>query len=63
MNKQMSLKGRDILSLKELTTEEILTILDTADKFKKERRKGILNKTLPDKTLALIFEKPSTRTR
>ncbi|MFN3621456.1 MAG: ornithine carbamoyltransferase [Nitrososphaerales archaeon] len=59
----MPLKGRDILTLKELTTEEILTILDTADKFKKERRQGILNKTLADKTLALIFEKPSTRTR
>lgn len=59
----MPLKGRDILSLKELTTEEILTILDTADLFKKQRRKGVLNKPLTDKTLALIFERPSTRTR
>jgi ornithine carbamoyltransferase len=59
----MRLKGRDLLSLKELNAEEILTILDTADLFKKERRQGILRKLLQDKTLAMIFEKPSTRTR
>jgi len=59
----MGLKGRDLLSLKELNAQEILTILDTADLFKKERRQGILRKLLQDKTLAMIFEKPSTRTR
>jgi len=59
----MKLEGRDLLSLKELDAEEILTILDTADLFKKERRQGILHKPLQNKTLALIFEKPSTRTR
>jgi ornithine carbamoyltransferase len=59
----MRLKGRDLLSLKELNADEILTILDTADLFKKERRQGILRKLLQDKTLAMIFEKPSTRTR
>jgi len=59
----MGLKGRDLLSLKELDAEEILTILDTADLFKKERRQGTLRKPLRDKTLAMIFEKPSTRTR
>jgi len=59
----MKLKSRNLLSLKELDAEEILTILDTADLFKKERRAGILRKPLCDKTLALIFEKPSTRTR
>ncbi len=59
----MKLKGRDLLSLKELDAEEILTILDTADLFKKERRQGVLHKPLRDKTLAMIFEKPSTRTR
>jgi len=59
----MKLRGRDLLSLKELDAEEILTILDTADLFKKERRQGILRKPLCDKTLAMVFEKPSTRTR
>ncbi len=59
----MPLKGRDILSLKELTAEEVFTILDTAERFKNERRRSILNKPLTDKTVALIFEKPSTRTR
>ena len=59
----MKLKGRDLLSLKELDAEEIVTILDTADLFKKERRQGILHKPLRDKTLAMVFEKPSTRTR
>ncbi|NHV96612.1 MAG: ornithine carbamoyltransferase [Thaumarchaeota archaeon] len=59
----MKLKGLDLLSLKELDAKEIITILDTADRFKKERRQGILHKPLRDKTLAMIFEKPSTRTR
>lgn len=59
----MRLKGRDLLSLKELDAQEILTILDTADRFKEERKRGILSKPLLDRTLALIFEKPSTRTR
>lgn len=59
----MRLKGLDLLSLKELDVEEIISILDTADLFKMERRKSILRKPLQDKTLALIFEKPSTRTK
>ena len=59
----MQLKGRDLISLKELNAEEIIRILDTADLFKKERKNGLLRKPLQDKTLALIFQKPSTRTR
>jgi ornithine carbamoyltransferase len=59
----MRLKGCDLISLKELDANEILSILDTADTFKKERKSGLLRKPLQDKTLALIFQKPSTRTR
>ncbi len=57
------LKGVDLLSLAELSGGEIVEILDLADRFKKERRKGVFKKLLVNKTLALIFQKPSTRTR
>ena len=58
-----SIKDKDLLFLGELSREEIIKIIDLADKFKEERRKGIYKKHLENKTLALLFEKPSTRTR
>lgn len=59
----MSLKGRDILSLTELSSEEITRILDVAAFLKSERKQGRFRQPLVHKTLALIFQKPSTRTR
>lgn len=59
----MSLKGRDILSLTELSSEEITRILDVATFLKSERKQGRFRQPLVHKTLALIFQKPSTRTR
>jgi ornithine carbamoyltransferase len=59
----MSLKGRDILSLAEISGEEILQILDLADWLKAERKKGRFEQPLAHRTLALIFQMPSTRTR
>ncbi|MCL4436764.1 MAG: ornithine carbamoyltransferase [Thaumarchaeota archaeon] len=59
----MSLKGRDILSLAELSSEEITRILDVAAFLKSERKQGRFRQPLVHKTLALIFQKPSTRTR
>lgn len=57
------IKGRNILNLAEFSGEEIIKIIDLADKFKDERKRNIFNKILKNKTLAMIFQKPSTRTR
>lgn len=54
---------KDLLKLLDLTSEEILEILDTADYLKDLRKRGIQHPFLAGKTLAMIFEKSSTRTR
>ena len=54
---------KDLLKLLDLTSEEILKILDTADTLKDLRKRGIQHPFLAGKTLAMIFEKSSTRTR
>ena len=57
------MKGRDILTLAEFSGEDIIKILNLADRFKEERKRKIFKKLLINKTLAMIFQKPSTRTR
>lgn len=59
----MNLKGRNFLTLKDYTQEEILYLLDLAAELKDKKKKGILMDTLKGKNVALIFEKTSTRTR
>ena len=59
----MNLKGRNFLTLKDYTQEEILYLLDLAAELKEKKKKGILTDTLKGKNVALIFEKTSTRTR
>jgi len=54
---------RHLISLKEQTKEEILTILDLAQKIKAKRNAGELTNYLPNKTMVMLFEKTSTRTR
>ena len=54
---------KHVLSITDLKKEEIIEILDLADKLKEERRKGIFKEYLKNKTLGMIFELPSTRTR
>ena len=53
----------DILTLDELESKEINNIIDLAIDLKKELKKGKGKPLLQNKTLAMIFEKPSTRTR
>ena len=53
----------DILTLDELESKEINNIIDLAIDLKKELKKGKEKPLLQNKTLAMIFEKPSTRTR
>ena len=59
----MNLKGRDFLTLRDFTKEEILYLLDVAEDYKAKKKKGIPHDRLRGKNVALIFEKTSTRTR
>lgn len=52
-----------LLSIAELSKDELISILDLADKLKKEVKAGIFTPYLRNKTLGLIFQKASTRTR
>ena len=54
---------KDLLKLLDLKKEEILKILDTADRLKAERKDGKKHEFPEGKTLAMIFSKNSTRTR
>ncbi|MBR1729660.1 MAG: ornithine carbamoyltransferase [Selenomonadaceae bacterium] len=57
------LKGKDLLSIHDLSVEEVENILDFAAKLKSMQKSGIEHKILAGKTLGMIFEKSSTRTR
>jgi ornithine carbamoyltransferase len=60
----MSASPRHFLDLSEMPTAQLRTILDASLAMKKRRKAGDLTeKPLADKTLAMIFDKPSTRTR
>lgn len=54
---------KHLLKLSDLTTEEIIEILNLADQLKYERKHGIEHHHLKGKTLGMIFQKSSTRTR
>lgn len=54
---------KDMLKLNDYSKEEILEILDLADELKKQKKNGVEHHLLKGKTLAMIFEKSSTRTR
>ena len=59
----MKLKTKDLLTLEELSSKELSQLLDLSIKFKNDLKKGKHSNLLKNKTLAMIFEKPSTRTR
>ncbi len=54
---------KNLFKMLDLTGEEILDILDLADQLKYENKHGIPHKVLEGKTIGMIFEKSSTRTR
>ena len=58
-----NLKGRSLLTLGDLTDEEMLDLLDLAAELKEKKRAGIRGNLLERKNIALVFEKMSTRTR
>ena len=57
----MNLEGRDLLTLKDYSPREIQHLIDKAIEIKKNPKK--YSKTLENKTLTMIFQKTSTRTR
>jgi len=57
------MKGKHLASLHDLTKEEIWQILKTAETLKIKQKTGERHELLYGKTLAMIFQKPSTRTR
>lgn len=59
----MNLKGRNFLTLKDYTPEEITYLLDLSAELKEKKKKGIPTDIHRGKNVALIFEKTSTRTR
>ena len=59
----MKLKTKDLLTLSELTPKEFLGLIDFSIKLKKELKKNTNKPILQNKTLTMIFQKPSTRTR
>ena len=59
----MDLKGRNFLTLKDFTPEEITYLLDLSAVLKEEKKSGKQNHRHQGKNIALIFEKTSTRTR
>lgn len=61
--KDMDLKGRHFLKLKDYAPEEITYLIDLSAELKEKKKKGIPHDELKGKNIALIFEKTSTRTR
>ena len=59
----MNLKGKSFLKLLDFSPEEINYLIDYAAELKKQKKEGTPHKLFPDKNIALIFEKTSTRTR
>jgi ornithine carbamoyltransferase len=58
-----SLSKKDVLSITELSPREINSILTLAGELKREEKCGRVRQLLRGKTLGMIFQKPSTRTR
>ncbi len=54
---------KHLLSIADLTKEELFEIIRLAEKLKEERYKGVATDYLKNKSLAMLFELPSTRTR
>jgi ornithine carbamoyltransferase len=58
-----NLHGRHFLTLLDYSSAEIRYLLDLSEKLKADKRSGVRTRNLEGKSIALIFEKPSTRTR
>lgn len=59
----IDLRGRNFLKIEDFTYEELRYLLDLSKDFKKKKKERINHEYLKGRTIALIFEKTSTRTR
>ncbi|MBQ3321117.1 ornithine carbamoyltransferase, partial [Candidatus Saccharibacteria bacterium] len=59
----MDFYGRDFLRILDFSEDELLYMLSTAKKFKEYKKTGRAHKIFPNKNIAILFEKTSTRTR
>ncbi|MBU0558117.1 MAG: ornithine carbamoyltransferase [Bacteroidetes bacterium] len=59
----VNMKGKSLVSINDLTLEEIYQIFDVSKTLKEKKLTGESHKILEGKTLGMIFAKPSTRTR
>jgi ornithine carbamoyltransferase len=57
------LKGRDFVRVNDWAPEELVLALDWADRLKARQRERVEHRLLEGRTLGMIFQKPSTRTR
>jgi ornithine carbamoyltransferase len=57
------LKGRSFTRVSDWSADELLQVLDLADRLKELQREREEHRLLPGRTLGMIFQKPSTRTR
>src|SRR5947199_2868373 len=57
------LKGRDFTRVADWSGEELERVLDLADELKRQQKRREQHHLLPGRTLGMIFQKPSTRTR
>jgi ornithine carbamoyltransferase len=57
------LKGRDFLRVADWSREDLLAVLDLADRLKDERKRYVDEPLLPGRSVGLFLEKPSLRTR
>lgn len=55
--------GTHLLALSDFSAKQLWALLDRALELKAQRKKGVLQQQLAGRTLCLLFEKPSTRTR
>jgi len=58
-----SLKGRDFTRVADWSGAELVSVLDLADDLKERQQRREEHTLLPGRTLGMIFQKPSTRTR
>lgn len=59
----MNFAGRDFLRILDFSSEELRYMLDVSKAFKKMKHEGQNHKYFPNKNIAIVFEKTSTRTR
>jgi ornithine carbamoyltransferase len=59
----VQLKGRHFLRVNDWAADELVAVLDLADRLKVRQRERVAHRHLEGRTLGMIFQKPSTRTR